>query len=66
MEGFWGILKSEMYYPHRFDDYNSLYEAVCKYIDFYNNVRYQKNLGCMTPSEFIQLSDNIKKQKIST
>lgn len=66
MEGFWGILKSEMYYPHRFDDYNSLYEAVCKYIDFYNNVRYQKNLGCMTPSEFIQLSDNMKMQKTFT
>ena len=66
MEGFWGILKSEMYYPHRFDDYNSLYEAVCEYIDFYNNVRYQKNLGCMTPNEFIQRSNNMKKQKTST
>ena len=53
MEGFWGILKSEMYYPNRFDDYDSLYEAVSEYIYFYNHVRYQKNLGCMTPAEFI-------------
>ena len=53
MEGFWGILKSEMYYPNRFDDYDSLYEAVSEYIDFYNHVRYQKKLDCMTPAEFI-------------
>ena len=36
-----------------FDDYDSLYEAVSEYIDFYNHMRYQKNLGCMTPAEFI-------------
>jgi transposase InsO family protein len=24
MEGFWGILKSEMYYLHKFDDYEQL------------------------------------------
>ena len=53
MEGFWGILKSEMYYPNRFDDYDSLYEAVSEYINFYNHGRYQKKLGCMTPAEFI-------------
>ena len=54
MEGFWGILKSEMYYLRHFDDYDELCTAVSEYIDFYNNHRYQKNLGCMTPLEFIQ------------
>lgn len=53
MEGFWGILKTEMYYPNHFDDYDSLYKAICNYIDFYNNRRYQRNLGGMTPAEFV-------------
>ena len=57
MEGFWGILKSEMYYLRHFDDYDTLCAAISEYIDFYNNYRYQKNLGCMTPAEFIQCKD---------
>lgn len=57
MEGFWGILKSEMYYLHRFDNYDELLEAITTYIDFYNHERYQKNLGCMTPMEFLQSRD---------
>jgi len=56
MEGFWGILKTEMYYLHHFEDYEALQEAICTYIDFYNNHRYQKKLGCMTPAEFIAAS----------
>lgn len=56
MEGFWGILKTELYHHHHFDDYETLKDAVCAYIDFYNNARYQKNLGCMTPTEFIAAS----------
>ncbi|MFQ8761080.1 MAG: IS3 family transposase [Intestinimonas sp.] len=27
-------------------------------MDFYNNDRYQKKLGCMTPAEFIATSKN--------
>lgn len=53
MEGFWGILKSEMYYLHKFHDYESLKEAIENYIEFYNNRRYQKRLNCMTPMEYI-------------
>ena len=56
MEGFWGILKTEMYYLYHFEDYEALLEAICAYIDFYNNHRYQKKLGCMTPAEFIAAS----------
>ena len=54
MEGFWGILKTEMYYLHHFEKYGELYEAIATYINFYNNERYQKKLGCMTPVEFLQ------------
>ena len=52
MEGFWGILKSEMYYLHRFEDFESLKNAIEKYIDYYNTKRYQKRLKCMTPIEY--------------
>lgn len=44
MEGFWGILKTEMYYPYHFEDYETLREAIYTYMDFYNNDRYQKIL----------------------
>lgn len=52
MEGFWGVLKSEMYYLYKFDDYDSLKDAISEYIDYYNTRRYQKRLGCMTPLEY--------------
>lgn len=52
MEGFWGILKSEMYYLYKFYDYESLKNAIEEYIDYYNTKRYQKRLGCMAPLEY--------------
>lgn len=52
MEGFWGILKSEMYYLHKFEDYESLKDAIENYINYYNTRRYQKRLKCMTPMEY--------------
>lgn len=52
MEGFWGILKSEMYYLHKFEDYEGLKSAIENYIDYYNSRRYQKRLKCMTPIEY--------------
>lgn len=52
MKGFWGILKSEMYYLLRFDDYETLKRAIEDYIDYYNNERCQKGLMCMTPIEY--------------
>ncbi len=52
MEGFWGILKSEMYYLRKFTDVQELTTAIENYIHFYNTKRYQKRLHCMTPMEF--------------
>lgn len=52
MEGFWGILKSEMYHLHKFQEYENLKEAIENYIDYYNTKRYQKRLNCMTPMEY--------------
>ena len=52
MEGFWGILKSEMYYLRKFTDEQELISAIEHYIYFYNTKSYQKRLHCMTPMEF--------------
>lgn len=52
MEGFWGILKSEMYYLHKFEEFETLKKSIEEYIDYYNTKRYQKRLRCMTPIEY--------------
>lgn len=52
MEGWWGILKSEMYYLKKFTNREGLVSAIENYIHFYNTRRYQKRLNCMTPCEY--------------
>ena len=52
MEGFWGILKSEMYYLKKFTSKEELTKAIEDYIDYYNNKRYQLKLCCMSPMEY--------------
>ncbi len=48
-EGFWGILKSEMYAMYDIKDENSLVDAINDYIYFYNNERLQERYGNQTP-----------------
>ena len=55
MEAFWGTLKAEMYYLHRFHDYDSLKTEIEKYITFYNSNRYQAKLGGLAPLEFREM-----------
>ncbi len=50
-EGFWGIIKSEMYYLQIFKDEKSLRSAIEKYIHFYNHERFQKRFENRTPME---------------
>lgn len=52
MEGFWGILKTEMYYLNKFDTYEKLEVAIAKFIHYYNYERYQERLEGMTPMEY--------------
>lgn len=52
MESFWGILKSEMYYLHKYTSADELKAAIENYIAFYNTRRYQRRLCSMTPMEF--------------
>lgn len=50
-EGFWGIIKSEMYYLETFKDEKSLQSAIEKYIHFYNYERFQERFNNQTPME---------------
>lgn len=52
MEGFWGILKREMYYGRKFTSKGDLTTAVESYIRYYNTERIQRKLHLMTPTEF--------------
>jgi len=58
MEGFWGILKCEMFYLVNFKDYNSLAAAIESYIHFYNYERRQKKLNKLAPMTYRQLLEN--------
>ena len=52
MEGFWGILKREMYYGKRFTSKTDLINAIESYIHYYNTGRIQRKLQLMTPVEY--------------
>ena len=39
MEGFWGVLKREMYYGKRFTSKEELIQSIQDYIEYYNNRR---------------------------
>ncbi|MCI7159765.1 MAG: IS3 family transposase, partial [Flintibacter sp.] len=49
MEGFWGILKSEMYYLQQFHTFEELKKAIDEYMDFYNTRRLQAKLKGPAP-----------------
>lgn len=55
MEGFWGILKCEMYYLNHFDTYEELVEAVEQFIHYYNHQRRQHKLNCLPPATYRSL-----------
>jgi len=51
MEGFWGIIKREIYYGRKFTSREELAQSIVDYIDYYNNRRYQRRLFTLTPME---------------
>lgn len=55
MEGFWGILKCEMYYLNHFDTYEELVAAVEQFIHYYNHQRRQHKLNCLPPVTYRSL-----------
>ena len=50
-EGFWGIIKSEMYYLHKFYSFDELKTSIDDYMNFYNNERLQERFNDMSPME---------------
>lgn len=55
MEGFWGILKCEMYYLNHFETYEELVTAVEQFIHYYNTRRRQHKLDCQSPASYRSL-----------
>ena len=51
MEGFWGIIKREIYYGRKFTSREGLVQAITDYIEYYNNRRYQRRLFTLAPME---------------
>ncbi len=51
IEGFWGIIKSEMYQMYEISDEASLRYAIKDYIRFYCQERPQSRYDCKTPLE---------------
>lgn len=51
MEGFWGIMKRERYYGHRFTGRDTVVNMISNYIEYYNSKRLQRGLGVLTPKE---------------
>lgn len=50
-EGFWGIIKAEMYQMYEITDEASLSYAIKDYLRFYSEERLQERFNCKTPLE---------------
>ena len=50
-EGFWGILKSELYQLYEINDEASLINSIKDYIRYYNEERLQERFGGQTPEQ---------------
>lgn len=50
-EGFWGIIKSEMYYVESHETEEDLRQAIEDYIYYYNHGRYQERFHNLAPLE---------------
>ena len=55
MEGFWGIMKREMYYGRKFKTKEELILAIEEYMNYYLTKRVQRNLNVMTPLEYHEM-----------
>lgn len=58
MESFFWALKNEMFYVHepKFKTFEDLYEAIEKYINYYNNERIKSKTKWMPPPKFKEAS----------
>jgi putative transposase len=51
-ENFFGLLKSEMYHGHHFQDADELIEKIDEYIEYYNTRRIKVKLKGLTPVQY--------------
>lgn len=56
MENFFGIMKSELLYPEKFESAEAFINALEEYIDYYNNKRIKKRLKGKSPVQYRTLS----------
>ena len=52
MENFFGLLKTEMFYKHKFKSTKHLMREIDKYIDYYNNKRIKCKLKGLSPVQY--------------
>ena len=52
VEGFFGQLKSELFYVRKYNDVDTFVTDLKDYIDYYNNKRIRQSLGYLSPVEF--------------
>lgn len=52
MENFFGLLKTEMYYKHKFLSVEHLMKEIEEYIDYYNNRRIKCKLKGLSPVQY--------------
>ena len=52
MENFFGLLKTEMFYGHKFADADELICEIESYIDYYNNDRIKIKLNGLSPVKY--------------
>ncbi|MBG5925832.1 transposase [Providencia rettgeri] len=51
-ENFFGLLKSEMYHSHHFQNADELIDKIDEYIEYYNTKRIKVKLKGLTPVEY--------------
>lgn len=56
IESFFGTLKSEYYYQHKFQTLDALIQGIGNYMNFYMTKRYVPKFKGLTPSEFRALA----------
>jgi transposase InsO family protein len=52
MEGFWGLMKREMYYTRKYKTKEELINAINSYMNYYTNKTPQRKLGVLTTKEY--------------
>lgn len=64
-EGFFGRMKTEMFYGRKWENASQVEHAIAAYIDFYNNARIKTVLGGRTIREYREDNEAQSSKKLS-